>query len=216
MIRAFLLKHGDDPEAMRLLAKIGMARDVLDDAETLLEAVLVLAPDYRRGAARLRPGARSSGRSISRRATRSAGCWRREPKNLDDRSLAATIAAGLGEHEAAIALYREMLVDAPGVAGRNLWLGHALKTVGRLPEAIDAYLAAAAARPDFGDAYWSLANLKTYRFDDATLERMRSVRRRGLDGADRPLPLLLRARARRWRTGARSAPRGDTTSAAMR
>ena len=47
IIRAFLLRHGDHPEAMRLLAKIGMARDVLDDAETLLEAVLALAPDHR-------------------------------------------------------------------------------------------------------------------------------------------------------------------------
>jgi len=172
--RAFLLKHGDDPEAMRLLAKIGMARDVLDDAETLLEAVLVLAPDYvaaRRDYAQV---------LIQRQKYRQARDEVRrlleaQPKNLDDRSLAATIAAGLGEHEAAIALYREMLVDAPESPDVRLWLGHALKTVGRLPEAIDAYLGAAAARPDFGDAYWSLANLKTYRFDDATLERMRSV-----------------------------------------
>ena len=47
MVRAFLLRQGDHPEAMRLLAKIGMARGVLDDAELLLEAALVLAPDHR-------------------------------------------------------------------------------------------------------------------------------------------------------------------------
>jgi predicted Zn-dependent protease len=46
LIRPFLLAHGDHPEAMRLLARIGMARDVLDDAETLLEAALELAPDH--------------------------------------------------------------------------------------------------------------------------------------------------------------------------
>ena len=51
IVRAFLLRHGNHPEAMRLLAKIGMARGVLDDAELLLEAALVLAPDHR--AARL-------------------------------------------------------------------------------------------------------------------------------------------------------------------
>ncbi|MGL1446927.1 tetratricopeptide repeat protein, partial [Vibrio parahaemolyticus] len=51
MTRAFLLKHGDHVEAMRLLARIGMARKVFDDAELLLSAVLQLAPDYR--AARL-------------------------------------------------------------------------------------------------------------------------------------------------------------------
>ena len=47
LIRAFLLKHGDHVEAMRLLAKIGMKLDVYDDAELLLEGVLQLAPDYR-------------------------------------------------------------------------------------------------------------------------------------------------------------------------
>jgi hypothetical protein len=54
----------------------------------------------------------------------------------------------------------------------NLWIGHALKTVGQLPRAIDAYRAAAAARSSFGDAYWSLANLKTYRFSDAEIGHM--------------------------------------------
>jgi tetratricopeptide (TPR) repeat protein len=47
IVRAYLLQYGNHVEAMRLLAKIGMARDVLDDAELLLDAVLTLAPDYR-------------------------------------------------------------------------------------------------------------------------------------------------------------------------
>ena len=55
-----------------------------------------------------------------------------------------------------------------------LWMGHALKTIGRTPEAVEAYRAAAAARPDFGDAYWSLANLKTYRFTEQEIVRMRA------------------------------------------
>jgi tetratricopeptide (TPR) repeat protein len=46
IIRAYLLKHGSDIEAMRLLARIGIERDVLDDAELLLDAVLQLAPGY--------------------------------------------------------------------------------------------------------------------------------------------------------------------------
>src|SRR5258708_4292687 len=46
LIRAFLIKHGHHVEAMRLLARIGIAREVLDDAQLLLEAVLELAPDY--------------------------------------------------------------------------------------------------------------------------------------------------------------------------
>jgi predicted Zn-dependent protease len=173
IIRAFLLRHGDHLEAMRLLAKIGMAHDVLDDAEQLLQAALALAPDhlatrYDYAQVLLK---RHKPHRAREEADRLLGADRR---NLDYRSLAAAAAVGLGEHEAAIAFYREMLADLPGSADVQLWLAHALKTIGRVPEAIDAYRAAAAARPDFGDAYWSLANLKMYRFSDEEIARMRT------------------------------------------
>ena len=171
--RAFLLKHGNHTEAMRLLARIGMARDVLDDAELLLEAVLVLAPDYR--AARqdyaqtlvLRHKFREAREHVEQ-------LLKLDPANIDYRALAATIAVGLGETENAIDLYRQLLAERPHDPDVSLWLAHALKTVGKVPEAIEAYRAAAAARPNFGDAYWSLANLKLYRFSDTEIERMRA------------------------------------------
>ena len=53
-------------------------------------------------------------------------------------------------------------------------LGHSLKTIGRQKEAIESYQTAAAVRPSFGDAYWSLANLKTYRFSQDEIARMRA------------------------------------------
>jgi tetratricopeptide (TPR) repeat protein len=173
IIRAFLLRNGNHPEAMRLLARIGMAREVLDDAELLLDAVLVLAPDH------LAARYDYAQVLVQRHKHRQAGEQIRllleaDPRNLDYRSLAATAAVGLGDNTRAIALYEEMLTDAPQSADVPLWLGHALKTVGRVPEAIEAYRAAAATRGDFGDAYWSLANLKTYRFGDEEIERMRS------------------------------------------
>ncbi len=87
---------------------------------------------------------------------------------------AATAAVGLGDNLRAITIYRGMLADAPGSADVRLWLAHALKTVGETDEAIASYRAAAAARPDFGDAYWSLANLKRYSFSDAELTEMRA------------------------------------------
>src|SRR5207237_10735381 len=46
---------------------------------------------------------------------------------------------------------------------------------GREAGAVEPDRAAAAARADFGDAYWSLANLKTYRFTDEELARMRQI-----------------------------------------
>jgi len=173
MIRTFLLRHGDHPEAMRLLAKIGVARDVLDDAEVLLAGALELAPDHR--AARYDYAQTLAHRHKYADARREIEkVLALDPRNLDYRSLAATAAVGLGENEAAIDIYRQMLRDAPNSPDINLWLAHALKTVGEVPEAIESYRAAAAARPDFGDAYWSLANLKLYKFEDAELARMRA------------------------------------------
>ena len=173
IIRAFLLRRGDHPEAMRLLARIGLARDVLDDAELLLEAVLELAPQYQ--AARY-----DYAQTLVKRQKYVLARVQIEqllalaPDHLDYRTLEATAAVGLGENDKAIDLYRQMLADAPASPDMHLWLAHALKTVGQVPDAIDEYRAAAAARPDFGDAYWSLANLKSYRFSDVEMERMRA------------------------------------------
>jgi tetratricopeptide (TPR) repeat protein len=173
IIRAYLLRCGDHPEGMRLLARIGVARDVLDDAEFLLAGVMRLAPDHR--AAHFEYAQVLSQRHKYAEAREQVRqLLQLEPANPDYRSLAATIAVGLGENEAAIALYRDMLADAPDSPDVNLWIAHALKTVGMVPEAIEAYRAAAAARPSFGDAYWSLANLKLYRFDDDQMARMRA------------------------------------------
>jgi tetratricopeptide (TPR) repeat protein len=65
-----------------------------------------------------------------------------------------------------------LLADAPREFELHLSLGHCLKTLGRQEEAIAAYRASAQARNDYGDAYWSLANLKTYRFTDDEIARM--------------------------------------------
>jgi tetratricopeptide (TPR) repeat protein len=96
-----------------------------------------------------------------------------DPGNPAYRLLRATVDAGLAEHERAVALYQELLAEAPAWPQGHLLLGHSLKAIGRQEEALAAYRAAAAARPGFGDAYWSLANLKIYRFSQDEIERMR-------------------------------------------
>jgi tetratricopeptide (TPR) repeat protein len=170
--RAYLLKHGNEVEAMRLLARIGMARDVLDDAELLLEAVLTLAPEYR--AARHDYAQVLTERHKYERAkTELETLMALEPENRNFRTLYATACVGLGEHEKALGLYRELLLAAPQAADLHLSVAHSLKTLGRQSEAIAAYRQAASVRPAYGDAYWSLANLKTYRFQSTEIERMR-------------------------------------------
>jgi len=173
IVRAYLLRHGNHIEAMRLLAKIGIARDVLHDAELLLEAVLTLAPDYR--AARHDYALVLVERHKYQQAREELEALLKvDPENRQYRTLYATACVGLGEHHKAIPLYRELLAGAAREPDLHLSVAHSLKAIGRRSEAIEAYRAAAAARPNFGDAYWSLANLKTYRFTDEEIERMRA------------------------------------------
>jgi len=174
LIRAFLLKHGHHVEAMRLLARIGIERDVLDDAQRLFEGVLELAPDY--AAARADYVRVLNERHLYPQAQREADkLLAADPANRDLRVLYALTCVGLGQHERAIGLYRELLAGAAQPADLHLSIAHSLKTLGRSAAAVEEYRAAAAARPDFGDAYWSLANLKTYRFGDREVERMRAA-----------------------------------------
>ena len=179
IVRAYLLKHGDHVESMRLLARIGIEREVFDDAELLLAAVIELAPTYQ--PARLDYARALLGRHKHQRACEELETLlQREPQNRQYLTLYATALVGRGEHEKALSLYRQLLVEAPtGPAGPaaadiHLSVAHSLKTLGRREESIAAYRAAAAARQSFGDAYWSLANLKTYRFTAAEIARMQS------------------------------------------
>ncbi len=173
LIRRFLLTHGDHVEAMRLLAKIGTKLDVLDDAELLLESLLVLAPDYH--AARYDYAYVLMERHKHARALEELDkLLKIEPRHRSYRTAYATAWVGLGEYEKAIALYRELLLETPKADEIHLSIAHALKTMGQREAAIESYRTAAAVRPNYGDAYWSLANLKTYRFADEEIARMRA------------------------------------------
>lgn len=180
LIRRFLLEVGDHPEAMRLLAQIGQLRNVLDDAETLYAAVLELVPEHNEArheyvqvliARHKFPEARTALEPL----------LKLDPAHHANRIQAATIEVGLGNFESVIPEYRAMIREttdnSPQArvhrADLNLWLGHALKTEGSTGEAIEAYMAATVDRPDFGDAWWSLANLKTYRFGPESIAVMR-------------------------------------------
>ena len=174
IVRPFLLRHPQHVEAMRLLGRIGLELDVLDDAEFLLDAVLELDPEYR--AARY-----DYVRVLLKRHKHAQAMTELErllaadPADVAYRTTYATTAASLGDPARAVELYRALIGDSPLAADLHLSLGHVLKTMGRTGEAIAAYRQAALVRADFGDAYWSLANLKTYRFDDAELAAMKAV-----------------------------------------
>jgi len=178
IVRSYLLQHGNQVEAMRLLARIGIAQDILDDAEILLAAALEMAPDYtelRRDYACVLLDRHKHAEAIAQLDLLLAT----DSGNTEYRTLRATATVGLGNFEDGIRAFSEVLAQAGrtsrALADLHLSIGHAQKTLGRRTEAIDSYRKAIAARPNFGDAYWSLANLKTYRFSDADLTLMRQV-----------------------------------------
>ncbi|MGH8180910.1 MAG: tetratricopeptide repeat-containing sulfotransferase family protein, partial [Steroidobacteraceae bacterium] len=174
LIRAYLRSHGDHIEAMRLLARIGLERDVLDDAQLLLEKVLELAPDYH--LARFEYAQVLAKRHLfleaRSHAERLLGA---DGGNRNYRTLHALTLVGLGQHEQALEIYRELLAGAVQPADLHLSIAHCLKTVGTTEAAVAEYRAAASARPGYGEAYWSLANLKRYRFTDGEFDDMRAA-----------------------------------------
>jgi tetratricopeptide (TPR) repeat protein len=172
VIRQFLQQNPSHIEGMRLLARIGMKLEVLDDAEFLLETVLELAPDYH--AARQDYAEALAARHKHAEALEQIHrLLAVEPRNSTFRTLEGNALVGIGEHEAAIKIFDELRTEMPASPTLHLAIAHALKTVGRQQEAIESYRRAASVRPSFGDAYWSMANLKTYRFTDQEVAQMR-------------------------------------------
>jgi tetratricopeptide (TPR) repeat protein len=172
ILRSYLLNARNDAEALRLLGRIEHQRSVLDEAEQLLETAVNLAPDSR-------PACLDYVRVLIDRQKYSKALevietlLKLDPENSDCLSLNAAACAGLGRYEQAIAVYRRLLAASPSPE-LHVVLGHCLKSIGLQKDAIESYRMAAVIRPGFGDAYWSLANLKTYRFSQDEIARMRA------------------------------------------
>jgi len=172
LCRDFLRAHPANVNAIRLLAEIGIQLGVYDEAELLLERCLELAPDFRM--ARLNyANVLSKRNKLEVALAQVERMLTTEPDTLSLLTLKASVLVKLADFGAALPIYRRLLTEFPPRAKIALSYGHALKTVGEQEQAIAAYRQAVSLQPGFGDAWWSLANLKTFRFDDADLDVMR-------------------------------------------
>ena len=173
LLRAHLKRAPTDVAAIRMLAEVAgrLGRD--EDAETLLARCLELAPDFH--------AARQNYALVLNRGNRQAEALQQadallavEPGNASYRNLKAVILSRLGDADQAIALYEGIVAEHPNHP--KLWTsyGHALKTAGFQSRAVDAYRRAIAVDAGHGEAYWSLANLKTVRFDDSDIAAMQA------------------------------------------
>lgn len=172
LCRHFLKTHPHHLEAMRLLAKLGSAFKVFDDAEFLLASCLEFDPDFKH--ARLDYVAVLHKRQKFHKALEQAQILlASDPGNPGFQVCLGSAQQAAGDYEAAINTFAEVLKKNPNHHLIHLTRGHALKTMGRIDDAIEAYRKSYEVKPDYGDAYWSLANLKTYRFSPAERQQMR-------------------------------------------
>ena len=169
--RRVLRDNPRNVDALRLMALLATGADRADDAEAMLIEAVRIAPDYLLALLDLGQLRREQDRFAE-----ALECFDRvlalEPDQPQAHfHRAATLARVSFTHEA-IAAYRACLASRPSHLGALLGLGHVLNAVGDYEGAVASYLACVDAAPDAGETYWSLANLKTYRFDDATLADM--------------------------------------------
>ncbi len=173
LLRAHLQRHPTDIAALRMLAEVAARIGRYSDAEQLLARCLELAPGFHGARHNYAVALLRQGRSDLARAEVER-LLLAEPRNPNYRSLHAAVLAGIGEYERAIEIYVEILREYPRQA--RIWLsyGHALKTAGRPAEGISAYRQALQLSPEIGEVWWSLANLKTYRFEPDDIRQMQA------------------------------------------
>ncbi|HEY1838471.1 MAG TPA: sulfotransferase [Rhizomicrobium sp.] len=185
ILRPFLHEHPTDVGAIRMLAETGARLGHYDESETLLARCVELAPGF--------DAARFNYATILHRQSKATEALaqtdvllKRDPKNAGYRNLEAAVLARLGETDRAIASYEKVLKSYPQQPKGWMSYGHTLKTAGRQNEAIAAYRKSIAQLPSLGEAYWSLANLKTFRFKAEEIAAMRAqLARADIENEDR-------------------------------
>ena len=171
LCRQFLIRHPKQVEGMRLLAYIGVQTEVLDDAEVLLENAVRFEPDN--------DLARYDYMGVLYKRQKYAASFeqaerliQKAPENIRHQTAYANQCVAIGRFDEAIEIYDRVIPQVTDPAMVHLLKAHALKTIDQSEQAITAYRAAYENKPGFGDAFWSLANLKTYRFTDLEVEAM--------------------------------------------
>ncbi|MEO5613287.1 MAG: sulfotransferase [Sphingomicrobium sp.] len=174
ILKPHLKEDPFDVRAIRMLAELAARIGRLKDAETLLRRAVEIAPEF--------TPARTNLAMVLGRLGRPAEAlelleiiFEQDPEGLGNLNLKAATLGRLGDFEHALELYTQVLERAPHQPRVLLTYGHMLKTVGRAQESIAAYRKAIALNPALGDAWWSLANLKTARFTDGDIAAMEGI-----------------------------------------
>ena len=172
LLREHLKQAPTDVAAIRMFAEVAARLGRNEDALNLLARCLELAPSF--------DAARQNYALVLHRNNQPEQALveierllAAEPGHPGCRNLKAAVLCRIGDYEPAIRIYIDLLEHYPRNAKVWVSYGHALKTAGHSERAIDAYRQSLQLEPSFGEVWWSLANLKTYRFSADDLAAMR-------------------------------------------
>ena len=171
LLKPHLKEDPFDAAAIRMLAELAARIGRWRDAENLLRRAVELAPAWTAARANLALVLGRMGRPAEAMALLD-DVFAQEPEEVGHWNLKAATLGRLGDFEQAIGLYEDVLAKAPKQPRVWLSYGHMLKTVGRQAEGVAAYRKAIEIRPELGEAWWSLANLKTVKFDEDDIAAM--------------------------------------------
>ena len=171
ILRERLKADAGDVAAIRMLAETGARLGRYADAEALLTRCVELAPNFAAARHNLATMLYRQNKNLEALAQIEM-LTAKDGRHPGYANLHAAILARLGEYDRAIAVYERVLADYPNQPKGWMSYGHALKTVGRQADSIAAYRKALDLAPTLGEAWWSLANLKTVRFTEADLAAM--------------------------------------------
>ena len=173
LCRKFLLKNPTNVDAMRHLADIGSRLGVLDDAEFLLESALQIQPNNVELRIDYLQALRKRQKFVNALAE-AKKLLETQPENPQFQSLYAIECMQVGDYDTAIELFDKVLARLPNEPITLTSQGHAFKTSGDQISAIKAYRNALQSKPQHGEAWYSLANLKTVKFSDQDLALMQN------------------------------------------
>lgn len=172
LLREHLKMFPTDVAAIRMFAEVAGRLRRYHDAENLLARCLELAPGF--NAARYNYAMALYRLNKFPEALQQTDILtEREPRNSGYRNLKAVVLASTGDYQQSLEIYADVLAKHPDQA--RIWMsyGHALASVGRQEDAIAAYRRCMSLAPTLGESYYSLANLKTFRFEATQVQAMR-------------------------------------------
>ena len=164
ILRKHLSRKPEDPAAIRLLGVIAMESNRVRAALRLLGRAVAMAPDFLLAWSDL---ARAQlKRDLFEEALETVDqAIALDPSMPHSWAVKGQVLSKAQRHEEALDAFRHVLDMSPGNAAALSGMGHVLKTIGRQKESIEAFRECIRANPAFGEAYWSLANLKTFEFN---------------------------------------------------